>query len=437
MNKRFVIHFLFTICLLSLNIIAQEKKPDAIALPEIQASPWNLDYQISIQSLQSPQFADVIRKNILKPKNDAKKESEVEIKKRIIFEGEARIKAGKASTTFKYNDNLTLKDYLLMRADSPELRNIVEQYATTCIKLFRKKLSDEKLAQNDVVDAGALAFVISHEVFFGEKPTKNHLKWMRTKGREYLLRSANFQGVPDDERQRTFEIYGVLSMYAQVLQIKGLQGDLAAAKEAKETAAEVLKEVWGGSTDSIQLLPIGFIHKGQKIISDGKATQVFNHNSNLGVAKRLAGGNRDIAIQFQAWLDKFSQEMMDKQMSINDLAMCGTASFSMIYDILSGGSKINDDEASRVNAMFKRAVLMSSDIQAASDENKQMACESFAIRAMLIKDQAAKKTDPKELMPTVENFARDLFRAFGEDFEKYKMPYEKIATADSVQPKNQ
>lgn len=419
MKKQFV---LFLLCLFSLlPIQAQVKADDSFQakLPEIQASPWNLDYQIKLQNIQNPQFADLIRKRILKNKIPITQGTAEEIQKRKIYIGEARIKSGKASTTFKHNRNVNLKDYLLLKSDSYELRKIVEQNADICLKMFRKRLRDEKLAQNDIVDASALAFIISYEIFFDEKPTPEHLNWMREKGREILLKLPSFQGVDDSERQRAFEIYGVLTMYAKTLQERGLKGDQAASMEAKETAGEVLKEVWGNSTDSILKLPVGFIHKGQKLISDGKATQFFNFNPNLQTAQKLSAGNPQIETEYQAFLKQVYQEMSEKEIPDNDLAACGTCSFSTIYPFLSDGGELNKNQFDGVYKVFKNAVTTSADIQAASDENKQIACEVFAIRAALLKKQIAKDANSGKTF--AEQFIGDIFRAYGEDFKNYQM----------------
>ncbi|MEK7724424.1 MAG: DUF6683 family protein, partial [Acidobacteriota bacterium] len=328
MKRQFVLFLICSICFSVLNIKAQVKNGAnsfQSVLPEIQANPWDLDYQIKIQNLQNPQFADVIRKRVLRNKSTSTKIDQ-SLEKKISL-GEARIKSRRAATTFRYNPNLTLKDYLLLQSDSSELRQIVEQNADTCLKMFRQSLRDYRLAQNDIADASALAFILSYEIFFGEKPSRAHLNWMRKKGKDILLKSASFQGIDDTERQRTFEIYGVLTMYAKILQGRGLKGDQNSQRESKETAGEVLKQIWGNSTETIQKLPVGFIHKGQKIILDSQATQFFNFNPNLQTAKKISGGNPQIEAQYQIFLNQVYKEMFLKKMPNNDLASCGTYSF--------------------------------------------------------------------------------------------------------------
>lgn len=425
MKKQFVLFLFCLICLSVLNIQAQIKTVSENSfqtnLPEIQANPWDLEYQIKLQNIQNPQFADVIRKRFLRNKLSLKKESDEEILQRKIYIGETRIKAGRASTTFKYNPNLTLKDYLLLKSDSYELRKIVEQNAEICLKMFRKNLHDEKLAQNDIVDASALAFVLSYEVFFGERPSKAHLNWMRKKGKEILLKLPSFQGVDNAERQRTFEIFGVLTMYAKILQERGLKGDKEALIEARETAGEVLKEVWGNSTDSILKLPVGFTHKGQKLISDNQATQFFKFNPDLLIAEKLSAGNSQTKTQYQTILNQIYKEMSLKKMPNNDLATCGTYSFAVVYPLLAETGDLNNNQLNGVYEVLKRAILNSPDIQAASDENKQIACEVFAIRAAILNKQITENTLPNDSKNLSRQFINDLFRAYGEDFRTYQM----------------
>lgn len=439
MKKQFVVFLFCLICFPGLNIQAQLKTDASNSfsanLPEIQANPWDLDYQIKLQNIQNPQFADVIRKRFLKNKLSQPDLAKETLKEKIYI-GEARIKAGKASTTFRYNSNLTLKDYLVLRSDSFELRKIVEQNADICLKMFRKSLRDEKLAQNDIVDAGALAFYISYEIFFGEKLSKAHLNWMREKGREILLKLPSFQGVDDAERQRTFEIFGVLTMYAKILQERGLRGDKEASIEAKETAGEVLKEVWGNSTDSILKLPVGFTHKGQKLISDNKATQFFNFNPDLQIAKKLSAGNPQVEAQYQTFLSQIYEEMSKQEMPNNDLAICGANSFSQIFPLISEVQELNKNQFQAVYEVLKKAVINSADIQAASDENKQIACEFFAIRAVLLKKQIAETTNPSDSKPLAERFINELFRAYGEDFTTYQMTSSNFVKIDSTTASN-
>lgn len=422
MKKQLVLFLVCLFCFSALNNEAQIKpgiNRIQVSLPEIQANPWDLDYQIKIQNLQNPQFADVIRKRFLRNKFSVPK-SDQSIEGKILI-GEARIKAGKASTTFKYNPNLSLKDYLLLSSDSYELRQIVEKNAEVCLKMFRQKLKEHHLAQNDIVDSGALAFVISYEIYFGEKPSKSHLNWMRKKGRDILLKLPSFQGVGDAERQKTFEIFGVLTMYAKLLQQRGLRGDTESLAESRETAGEVLKEVWGSSIDSIQILPVGFIHKGQKMILDNRATHTFIFNPNRLTAKKLSRGNPEIETQYQSFLAQIYTNMAEKEVPNNDLAACGAYSFSVVFPLASGVEKLNKDQSEAVSKVFRQAVLNSADIQAASDENKQMACEVFAIRAVLFRNEFSDNSDANLVKPLAEQFIIQLFRAYGEDYKNYQL----------------
>lgn len=422
MKKQFVLFLICSVYFSFFSIKAQVKTRGDIfqsALPEIQVYPWDLNYQIKIQNLQNPQFADVIRKRFLRNKFSAPRNDQT-LEGKILI-GEARIKAGKASTTFKYNPSLSLKDYLLLSSDSYELRQIVEKNAEICLKMFRQKLKENGLVQNDIVDSGALAFVISYEIYFGEKPSKSHLNWMRKKGRDILLKLPSFQGVGDAERQRTFEIFGVLTMYAKILQQRGLRGDKESLAESRETAGEVLKEVWGNSVDSIQMLPVGFIHKGQKMILDNRATHTFIFNPNRLTAKKLSRGNPEIETQYQSFLAQIYTNMAEKEVPNNDLAACGAYSFFIVFPLASGVEKLNKDQSEAVSKVFRQAVLNSADIQAASDENKQMACEVFAIRAVLFSNEFAENTDANLVKPLAEQFIIQLFRAYGEEFRNYQM----------------
>jgi hypothetical protein len=406
MRRQFCLSLIFS-ALLFFSVQAQ---PTVINLPEIQTDSWNLNYQLSLQNQQRPQFADVVRKKTKKNPNEL---SEEEAYRRRILVGEAKIKAGKATTTFFYNPRLSLKNYLLLQADSMELRQIVEQYADVCLEMFRKSLLQNKLKRNDIADTSALAFVTAYEIYFGEMPSKEHLRWMQFRGREILLNSPGFQGVADADRQRAYEIYGVLTMYAKILRERGNQDAL---NEAKETAGEVLQGIWGSSADTIQILPVGFTHKGQKIINDGNATVSYKFNPSSPISRKLANGQSQTEAQYQTLLNNFYQKLETEGRLKNDLAACGTYSFQEVYPLIQDKKNLNVNQINSIYEMLKNASLRSTDIQAATDENKQFACEFFAIRAVLLKN----RTDVTA-KAAAGIFLRDLFNAYNEDFNDYEI----------------
>jgi hypothetical protein len=398
---------------------------------EVRHNPWNQDKLMREKIDRDRQLNDLIRANRNRQSQDNARDSQAlsitlyNAAVRRVNQGKARIKAGRASTAFVDNPDFSLASYLTQKAETPALKQKVQKFAEAALKHFKEELRAKGLAANDLADGGALAFVLCHEVYFGVQPSEAQFQWLRRKLRQELMADAKFQGGSDQERQRNFSVNGALTMYAIDIYRKGATVPLTERKEAKEIAAEVLQIIWGNSIDTILMTPTGFMHKGEKIIAGGGATHLYNYNSNVQTAVRYA---RNIQVQgvaqtYQEYLTLFYQELYRRGGKNNDLAWCGTLSAYGAYLVLAEGREMNASQIQSVYAFIKNSILKSPDIQAASDENKQLACEILAIQATEVyrKFISEKQLGRNYQKVNAELILRDIFRALGEDIRQYKL----------------
>lgn len=296
--------------------------------------------------------------------------------------GQAVINAGQAKTTYQPNPAFSLKNYYLPKAVTPELKRLVEQYAELCLRQYREELRARGLRQNDYADGRALAFVLCYETWFGVAPTPAHLAMARQFARDTYLKDPIFQSYNDNERQLRAEPDGAMAMYARLLAAKG---DAASVREARSVAKSLLEALWGNGVETILMTKTGFIHKGKQIIAEGKATHLYRHNPNLPSAEMKVAANdpyrAKVAAEYQRRLQLFYQVLAQKGGRKNDLAWCATLAGYAEYFALTNGREWTPKQLNSAYAFMKNAILHAPDIQAATDESKQIACEQFAMDA--------------------------------------------------------
>ena len=185
-------------------------------------------------------------------------------------------------------------------------------------------------------------------------------------------------------------------------------------QQAKAIAESILPTLWKKPAYTILMTPTGFIHKGRKIIDDGKASNLFTYNPNLNVAQKFAKAQNaeSETVTYQNYLNVFYQEIAKRGAQKNDVASMVTFSLAANYYVTTA-KEPNTMQVKSVYEMVKSAILKSPDIQAASDENKQIACEIIAIRSI-----DALKNRNAEFATSVTN---DIFTALGEDLNNYQL----------------
>jgi hypothetical protein len=350
-----------------------------------------------------------------------------EITKRHLT-GLAIIRAGKATTRFTPSPRFNLLAYLTQRAQTPEARQQAQQYGAEASKRYHNELQARRLRENDLADGLALDFILCYEIYFRQRTTPAHLQFQRTVIAKYLLGSSLRQGADDLERQKDFEFFGALSMYAKMLSEQP-----ATQAKAREIAASVLPTLWGKPIDTILLTPTGFAHKGASIIARGQATPYFTYNPALSAAQKLSQINNapNLAATYQNYLNVFHQEMAKRGGQKNDLASYATFSLYANYIVLAGGKELNPAQTKSLYAFVKGVVLKSPDIQAASDENKQLACEIIAIRAM----DAYQNRNSAVGLSFARKVAGDIFQALGEDPNNYQLTEQGVVRVKAAKTK--
>lgn len=339
--------------------------------------------------------------------------------------GNSIIKAGKASTTYQPNPNFDFIKALAKRAKNSQQLDLIEQYADESRKRFYSELAARGLAKDDLADGVVLVFVMSYEVYTNQKPSNAIAQDMRQKIKSSLLKNPIFQSYSSDERQQDYELYATLTGYTRLLSEKGMAGDKAALIEAQTYAKGLMEKFWGNSVNTIQLTSTGFVHKGAKIIADGKATTLFKYNSNLPTAEMHISKQSQYRDEFirdnKQRLQLFYQVMGQKGGQRGDLAWCGTMIAYANFVVIAKGQDWNSAQLNSAYNFVKNAVLKLPDIQAASDDDKQIACENMAMDTVANYQNFAKGGDNiYGTGPIAQSYLDSLFRALGEDIKNYQ-----------------
>jgi hypothetical protein len=335
--------------------------------------------------------------------------------------GTSIIKAGKATTTFQPDPSFDFFKILVKRAKNNQQLALIQQYANPSRKVFFDELKLRGFAQNDIADGVVLVFVMAYEVYANQKPGNAVIQKMRQEVKGSLLKRPIFQSYTSAERQQEYELYATLTGYTKILFDKGLKGDKAALIEAQSNAKGLLEKFWGNTANTIQLTATGFVHKGTKIIADGKATQFFKYNPNLDIVEmsvsKTGQFRSQIVSEFKQNLQLFYQTMSQKGGQKGDLAWCGTMVGFVNFYVLTKQNwtpvqtkSVYDFMKGKINAM--------PDIQAADDNSKQITCEQMALSsannyANFVKGRPGSTSTATALLG-------DLFRLLGEDANNYQ-----------------
>lgn len=199
--------------------------------------------------------------------------------------GNQIIKAGKASLKFQPSGQYSLRDEFLKTVKDPKWRPFVEKFAESSWQEFAAELEAKNLSPNDLADVSALAFVISFEIYKGERPTDAHLRNFRRLIAAAILKNPYIQGDEDFYKQDLAERNGAMAMFAKRLAAQGRPSD------AKTLAEIVIKNIWETPAEYVGMTKDNFAHRGELIIAGGKATHLFKFNPNSDAAEKLAKEN--------------------------------------------------------------------------------------------------------------------------------------------------
>lgn len=173
--------------------------------------------------------------------------------------GREKLKAGKITTRFVPAAKESIVETMVETAKTPEEKQQTRELVTLALQAFNDSLKTKKLTPYDAADADALSFILNYIVYKNEDPGDARLLKMRNHLRNQYLKDLVYQGTPDKEKQKKYETRAFRTMLAIKAAQNAKRADLTAEQRktelanAKSYAAAVLKELWTGTVESIEL----------------------------------------------------------------------------------------------------------------------------------------------------------------------------------------
>lgn len=157
------------------------------------------------------------------------------IHNRIITNGQAKIRAGAATTRFAATDEATKNTVACIFFDETEPQTEREQirYVRRQVEKFNELMTKCGYAINDTADgcvlARRLASAAKNLEFDAESAER-----MRREFRRELLESAVYQGKSDAEKQTHYELRAVFAVEAAGYKVKAARAESVSEKRAAE-----------------------------------------------------------------------------------------------------------------------------------------------------------------------------------------------------------
>jgi hypothetical protein len=277
---------------------------------------------------------------------------------------------------------------------------------------FHVALKANSLNERDLADGHALAFITAYEAYSGQETARVHLTFAQQTLRTQMLRSSIAQGASSAERQKDFEHFGVLAFAAK--QLSG-QGD----PMGREIAASVLAGLARAPAYSVAMTSSGFAHRGDQIITAGRATTTFNpatpsptpafyarrFNSEYVPRSTFENNAREAISSFYTELARRNERRTDMAVLVAYLLAANATAIS--------GQEPNAAQIQSAKDIARSAILRSRDIQAAPDAEKQLALELLMISSVeVLRERNA---------TTARVNIRQIFQALGEDPMQYEL----------------
>jgi hypothetical protein len=138
-----------------------------------------------------------------------------------------------------------------LAARAPADRAEAERFFAKLLEEYREIMRRKGVPQNDVARAASFLVAISHDVYSDEGDlSQGQLEGLREQMREVFAEDAEFQRLPDREKQELFEGYAIIGMY-----LSGVSASSSADREwhaqMRRLARTQLEETFGVSADKL------------------------------------------------------------------------------------------------------------------------------------------------------------------------------------------
>lgn len=165
-------------------------------------------------------------------------------KQRAIKAGEAKIKAGKATTKFVSSvaGSRAVAESITFTDDAPQDLPGQIRWVQNYAKRFNEMMPESGLTANDLPDGIVLAAALSYAAYHGKKADPQTLRDLRNNTRTELLADRVFQGTPDTEKQKIYEQHAVMSVQAMDFRIKAQQTKNVEERRTLEEKAKQFAE---------------------------------------------------------------------------------------------------------------------------------------------------------------------------------------------------
>ena len=302
--------------------------------------------------------------------------------------GQQKIRSGKATTRFVSSLDVTQRwiNNYLQRAGiaSPADQQKTSRYLQNIVVQFKQQLANKSLAPNDYADGYALALTTVYEIYKGESVNQLSLKAISNQIRRDLIKSAEFQGKSDEEKQVTFERYAVYALDTLDQYVKGNKSN------ASSKANFALTKLTGLGADQISITSKGIFDRNVVNGQEIRELTTFNRDNRILMSSaEMCYRHQSVGCSkyFEGLMAEFDAEVKHRGGQTNDVAWANAMAFAFAYEIYTDGKiKLSDLQLMSVLEWMRKEISTMVDYQSLSNDEKQKYYETTALEPMWLYD---------------------------------------------------
>ena len=321
---------------------------------------------------------------------------------RLRAAGQARIDAGRASTTFQRTTGPIAPAKYGALAPNPADRPTWTQNYIGGLESFNSAAQQYKINQNDVADGMGLALAVAYSVYSGTRIATPEQRGIFTEAtRQNLLQNAIFQSYSDQDRQLIYEMHGMIAGLALRNSTAAEIADSSMLRtEALKAAVDTLTNLWPYPIGGMELTSAGFGDRGMRLVREGKATTQFRPSPAPLVTDPQ---------QLDAWR-AFVRVAQAQKIPMNDLSATMALCVLINWINARGGQPLDQQTQLWTFSGMKKIILTNPDWQRMSDADKESNLESFAIKTMAANAEMvqAQRPMPEQLSGQMLRAARGM-----------------------------